>query len=300
MKHIFCRAGRLISFGVFVAACHFAVTAQAQTTSTTTVAPVTTLPAEYRVLDTSGNFVLTLPNNPSGRTRFRIGLFRVGQTEKLAETRRDFAIQNGALSASFHLEAPPGDYDLRILSDDNARTPLSIVATVTISGVRRAPGWWLFNGQPFVAADTKTDSAANVSTPNVSTPSATTPNVSNLNAPLFIAGLKRDFSNKPKAISRDILSNTLLQYRVLELPQLSEMSAPNYDFAALRTKIIAQMKDARKSGQRNLAGFELSLGVTNRNLIDADAKVVVGRLRRVLNEVAPAAALILTTCSTEA
>ncbi len=289
MKHLFRRAGRFASSGAFLFVGTFFVSllvapsqvAQAQTTIA--AAPTSaTLQSDRRVLDTSGNFVLSLTDSPFNSARFRIGLFRAGQTAKLAEERRDFTVQNGALSTQIHLEAPPGDYELRVLSDDQNRAPLSSPALVTVPGIRREPGWWLFNGQPFVTAS---DANTNISAPN---------------APLFIAGLKRDFGKKPKPISRNLAANTLLQYRVLELPPLSEISAPNYDSTALRLKVIGQINDARNSGQRNLTGFELPLGVTNPNLVNSDAKIVVGRLRQILNEVAPDAALIISTDSSEA
>ena len=284
MKHFSRRAGRLASFGAVVfTASLSALTARAQTisaTASTQVAPLATLTTDHRVLDASGDFVLTLENSPFNSARFRIGVFRAGQSTKLDEERRDFTVQSGALSTQVHLEAPPGDYQLRLLSDDKSRTPLSSPALVTVPGMRREPGWWLFNGQPFVAAGN-----APTSEPN---------------APLFLSGLKRDFSRKPKPISRNIAANTLLQYRVLELPPLSEISAPNYDFAVLRLKVIGQINDARNSGQRNLTGFELPLGIIKPNLVDADVKVMISRVRQILNEVAPDAALIFACDSVTA
>ncbi len=296
MKHISRRAERWLTFGALLSlscgvfAAPIIAPATAQTSSA--IAPSATLQADHRVLDASGAVVLTLNNSAFNTTRFRIGVFRVGQTARLAEVRRDFAVQNGALRTQIILDASPGDYELRLLSDDKARTIISSPALVTVAGVRREPGWWLFNGQPFVARDNGTST--------VSSSSASTSSASTSGAPLFIAGLKRDFGKNSKPISRTIQSNTLLQYRVLELPPLSEIAATNYDFMALRLKILNQIKEARTKGQRNLAGFELPLGVTNLNLINADAKTVISRLRQILNEVAPDAALTLTTSSTEA
>lgn len=279
MKYLSHRAARNFSLGAFFfVASVFAGApqiARAQNAPATTIPPISTLQSDHRVLDASGQFVLTLKNSPFASAKLRIGVFRVGQTQKLAETRRDFTLQNGELHANFQLNAPPGDYELRILGEDKNRTPLHLISTVvTVAGMRREPGWWLFNGQAFVTA---TDENSPTTSPN---------------APLFIAGLKRDFGKKPKPISRSFNSNETLQYRVLELPSLEILSDPKYDFAALKTKVVAQIDEARKNGACNLAGFELPLGVPNRTLLAADAKVVVGRVRQILNEVAPDAALI--------
>jgi len=301
MKHLSRRAERWLTFGALLSlscgvfAAPIIAPATAQTSAAIAPAAIAlsaTLQADHRVLDASGAVVLTLNNSAFNTTRFRIGVFRPGQTARLAEVRRDFAVQNGALRTQIALDAPPGDYELRLLSDDKARTIISSSALVTVAGVRREPGWWLFNGQPFVAQDN------GIST--VSTSGVSTSGVSTSGAPLFIAGLKRDFGKNSKPISRTIQSNTLLQYRVLELPPLSEIAATNYDFMALRLKIINQINEARANDQRNLAGFELPLGATNLHLVNADAKTVIGRLRQILSEVAPDAALIFTTRRAEA
>ena len=291
MKHPSRRAERWLTLGALLSlsfgVCVAPLSSANAQTSATPVAPSATafsatLQANNRVLDAQGNVVLTLSNSARNTTRFRIGVFRAGQTLKLAEVRRNFALQNGALRTQVVLDAPPGDYELRLVSDDKARTIISAPALVTVAGIRREPGWWLFNGQPFVA---RGNGVSTVSSPG---------------APLFLSGLKRDFGRKPKPISRTISANALLQYRVLELPPLSEMAAPNYDFAALRLKIINQINEARAAGQRNLAGFELPLAVTNQNLTEANASIVVGRVRQILNEVAPDAALIFAPTATMA
>jgi hypothetical protein len=294
MKHLSRRAERWLTFGALLSlscgafAAPIIAPATAQTSSA--IAPSATLQADHRVLDASGAVVLTLNNSAFNTTRFRIGVFRVGQTARLAEVRRDFAVQNGALRTQIILDAPPGDYELRLLSDDKARTIISTSALVTVAGVRREPGWWLFNGQPFVARDNGTST---VSSPNASTSSASTSG-----APLFIAGLKRDFGKNSKPISRTIQSNTLLQYRVLELPPLSEIAATNYDFMALRLKILNQIKEARTNGQRNLAGFETSANRSFPTLRQGGVANVARQLRQILNEVAPDAAIILTIDAT--
>jgi hypothetical protein len=205
----------------------------------------------------------------------RLALYEAGRPTPVAEIRRDFVVQNGQLRAAVQVEAAPGEYELRIVTQDKTRRPMSQAATFTVPGIRREPGWWLFNGSPFVASSNGTEPA-------------TSPN-----APLFIAGLKRDLNPKAKPISRNIYSSSLLAYRVLELPSLSEMTLGSYDFTALKTEVAALVNKARASGQRDLVGFELPIG---RYVLPSTANKVAtttARIRQIVNEVVPEAALIL-------
>jgi hypothetical protein len=69
---------------------------------------------------------------------------------RLADVQRDFTARNGVFTAQVTVQASPGRYEIRLVSNDRNRTPLSEPAPLVVPGIDREPGWWLLNGSPFV------------------------------------------------------------------------------------------------------------------------------------------------------
>jgi hypothetical protein len=65
------------------------------------------------------------PNFPLPTRRFRIGLFEAGRNVRVADVQRDFTLRNGVWSTQITVQADPGRYEVRLVSNDRGRTPLS-------------------------------------------------------------------------------------------------------------------------------------------------------------------------------
>jgi hypothetical protein len=257
--------------------------AAATASSRAVVAQAPVLQLSPSVLGADNVVTLTLPQNFTPSTnRFRIGLFEAGRNVRLADIQRNFTLRNGVFSAQMTVQVAPGHYEVRLVSNDRKRTPLSAPASLVVPGVSREPGWWLLNGWPFA------DSVENSDVPAGS-------DVAPANAPLFIPGLKRDLSGKSKKPTSNIRvpSDAALRWRVLALPDaLGQMVQPGYDFAALETHIRNQIREARARGQRNLLGMELRSSGDVPDDTSA-AFTTLRRVREILQRLAPEAALIL-------
>ena len=234
-----------------------------------------------RVLDNGVEATLTIPRAwlPNAN-KSCIALYESGRPAIVAEAKRTFETVGDSLRRVLRLEIAPGNYEIRLVRDDKTRTPFSPTVSFQINGLRREPGAWLFNGSMFVDADKTNDTDAQ-----------------NANAPLFIAGLKRDLGAKAKKISRNIYTNAPLSYRVLELPLRANLDAANFDFAAFQTRLQKQIADAQASGQRNYLGFVLTvnnlIGLRASTEIEKTAKRnAMTRIRQIISTVAPDAALI--------
>jgi hypothetical protein len=235
---------------------------------------VSALQISPSVLGPDNSVTLQLPPNfPLSTTRFRIGLFEAGHNTRIADVQRDFVLRNGVFSTQITVQADPGRYEVRLVSNDRNRTPISEPAPLLVPGIDREPGWWLLNGSPFVE-------------------SAEGNNVESPNAPLFIPGLKRDLSRRSKRPSGNIRvpSQSPLPWRLLALPSWSEMQRASFSFEALRAILSEQIAQARARGERNYLGFSLPARSVVRN---ATNEALVTRLRQVLQNVAPEAALVL-------
>jgi hypothetical protein len=231
------------------------------------------------VLGADNTVTLRLPQNfPLSTTRFRIGLFEAGRNVRVAEVQRDFTLRNGVFSAQITVQAAPGRYEVRLVSNDRNRTPFSAPAPLLVPGIDREPGWWLLNGSPFIQSAEQNGAAEPA------------------NAPLFVPGLKRDLSGKGKKPTANIRvpANAPLQWRVLDLQDsFSRMVTPGYDFAALETQIQNQIREARTRGERNLLGFALSSSGDVPDDTPA-AFTAMRRLREILQRAAPEAALVFS------
>jgi hypothetical protein len=228
------------------------------------------------------------PNYPLSNSRLRIGLFEGGRLTRVAEILRDFVVRDGRLQTTLTVQADPGWYDLRLITNDRAHTPFSQPAPLLVPGIRREPGWWLLNGTPFVERSRGTSAEASIVAPTVAP----------TNAPLFIPGLKRDLSKKPKKPSSAIpvSTNGPLEWKVLRLPSLRDMVAPGYNFAQLRATITQQIQEAQSRGERNYLGFELPTGIVAGvySELPANINATVNQVRQTLQAVAPGSALILS------
>ncbi len=228
------------------------------------------------VLGADGRVTLSLPPGavlPSPRVR--VGLFEAGRATRIADVTRQLTLVNGRWQTNVQVEADPGNYEFRLLTTNRAATPLTADApsdALTVPGVEHGPGFWLFNGAPWVHAMHNAPSSPDW--------------------PLFLPNLKRDFGRKAKAplATWRAPNNLYLSWRTLPVPTLREMLAPNYDFAALRSEVARRVQDAQAGGQRGFAGFSLPSG--NGAPLSANAANVLAQLRPLLDAAAPGAALI--------
>ena len=85
---------------------------------------------------------------PQPNDKVRLQVLLGGSTSVLDDERAN--VQNGLATA--RLEADPGTYDVRVVSNDKARTPLGSTRRFFIPGFKREVGRWLFNGSPVVYA----------------------------------------------------------------------------------------------------------------------------------------------------
>jgi len=83
---------------------------------------------------------------PPNADRPRLQLLISGTQTVLDDERAN--VQNGVAVA--RLEADPGTYDVRVVSNDRARTPLGISRRFLVPGFKREAGRWLFNGSAVV------------------------------------------------------------------------------------------------------------------------------------------------------
>lgn len=232
---------------------------------------------------------LRLPQGVAPGSRTRIAIFERNRPARLADVRREWSNAGGRWQTQLRVEADPGIYELRVLSDDKARTPLSLPANLLVPGIDREPGWWLFNGSPFVEVAPATSTPTDQST--LMPP-----------GPLFVPGLQRDLNRKSKSSNANILTPNAAAWRwkTVELPGLASMLAANYDWNGLRSQIQLKLEEARKQGERHLIGFstDASLAVEYGNTSTPsgpldDSRNAVLRVKQVLNVIAPEAALIL-------
>jgi len=79
---------------------------------------------------------------PPNADRPRLQLLLSGTSTVLDDERAN--VRDGVAVA--RLEADPGTYDVRVVSNDRARTPLGISRRFQIPGFKREAGRWLFNG----------------------------------------------------------------------------------------------------------------------------------------------------------
>ncbi len=251
-------------------------------TVTTTASLLAAPQIEPQVLRPGGAVTLTLSNFPLSTSRLRVGLFEAGRPARVADALRDFSLRDGRLQTTLTVEADPGRYELRLLSNDRARTPISQGAPLLVPGVDREPGWWLLNGSPFV----QTADAANAADASVAAP-LSAPVVA-ANAPLFIPGLKR--GGRKKELSRNVFvpSAAPLRWKTFELPPLEEMMAPGYNFAALRADLSRRIGEAQARGERNFVGFALPSPRLQRA-----NPAAINALRQIMQSLVPNAALIL-------
>lgn len=236
------------------------------------------------VLGADGQVTLGLPPGATlPSPRVRIGLFEAGREARVAEAKRELKHVNGRWQTTLQVEADPGNYEFRLLSNDRAATPLTADGpgdTLLVSGVERGAGFWLFNGAPWVYAGEQNATAS----PEL---------------PLFLPGLRRDFSRKAKApqSSWRAPGNASFVWRTLPLPALRAMLAPAYDFAALRSEVARRVQEAQNGGQRGFVGFSLAAG--SGAPLTANVANALAQLRPILDAAAPGAALIFEVDATQ-
>lgn len=240
------------------------------------------------VVPTDGTVTVSLPANfPMNNTRWRIGIWEHARPAYLGDIIRDFTVRDGGLRTTIRVEAAPGVYDLRLLTNDKRGAAVTQPVQITVPGIRREPGWWLINGSPFTRQNPALVGLGREAAPD------STSKVSV--APLFVPGLKRDLNAKAKDLTRDIMlpgGRTVL-WRVLSAGlSLEKMVATDFDFSGLRTQLQRNIQLARDKGESGYLGIGLVVGeLTPAQL--AAAPAAINKLRQAINEVAPDAALIL-------
>ncbi|HEX8833680.1 MAG TPA: hypothetical protein VF719_05740 [Abditibacteriaceae bacterium] len=256
--------------------------------------PLIDAPVFAPVLRPDGNLTVSLPANyPLNTSRLRIGIFEAGRPTRVADIEKDFVVANGGLQASVNIQAAPGAYEIRLLSGNKERTPISRPATLIVPGIDREPGWWLLNGSPF--SDASAGFFPFVADGTGLNPAAPKSAASNAATPFFIPGLRRDLGRKPKAPRGDIpvASNTPLSWKTFPL-FLSEMATPGYDFAAFQVILQKQISEAEARGERGFLGFQLGYQPSHSAVPTITTKIqTLTKLRTVLSVVAPEAALVL-------
>jgi hypothetical protein len=169
---------------------------------------------------------LRLPPGVVPPANARIGIFMAGTQAKLAELSRPFAASPNGQQTTLTLDAEPGLYDIRLLRGDKTRAPLTQSATVSVTGIDRESGWWLFNGSPVLVQN-----------------AAPAPG-----APLFWPGLKRSMNKSDKSRSANLRTNAPISWRTLSFPPLQEWLR---DAVAAR----AAAQNLLQSTSREGAGF---------------------------------------------
>ena len=213
----------------------------------------------------------------------RIGVFMAGTNARLTELSRPFVAGPNGLQATLSLDAEPGLYDIRLLRGDKSRAPLTQSARISVVGIDREPGWWLFNGSPILRA--ATTNAAPVA-----------------GVPFFLPTLKRSLSKSDKTRSANTGSNSVIGWRTLAWPSLAEWLR---DANAARESALGAARQARAAGQNGLAGCEMRAVAPNasassedaRALATADPQAIVRAVqaaRAAATSIAPEAALILS------
>ena len=225
------------------------------------------------------SFAANVADSPA-TVRLHVRLFEANRAARVADADRDFTRAGDVYQASFNLDAEPGAYEFRVMSDNRPRVVVSQAAPLLVAGVQRESGWWVLNGSPFVAssffAPGPVENRAQVAPA----------------APLFVSGLKRDLNPKAKKnrVSIRVAPQTF-HGQTLFLPPLGEIIKS--DPATMRGYITRLLSDAKAVGERNLLGFSLPAGTTNNALSPIAARNAMVQLRAIMNDLAPEAALIL-------
>lgn len=242
------------------------------------------------ILGAGGEVIISLPPNfPLSTSRLQVGLFEAGRPARVADIRRDFTVINGRLQTKLNIQASPGAYEIRLVSADKARQPISLGGSLLVTGIQRSPGWWLLDGSPF---PTDASSGIPVDLSQTAKP--------DLTVPFFFSGLKREAVNrKSKTATTSIpaLSTNRLAFKTFELPPLTQMTMPGFDLGKLRATLQKQLADAQAAGERGYLGFALPSNDRPENENDApneaSTKTALVSLKTLLNELQPDAALLL-------
>jgi hypothetical protein len=231
------------------------------------VAPSVLAPDEIVTLSLPMDANLTAPQSTL------VAIYERNRPGKLAESKRKWVLHNGRWSTQIKVDADPGFYELRVVSGDKKRTPISLSAELLVPGVVREAGTWLLNGSLVsIAPDA----------PNIdSNPSSD---------PLFFPELRRKANGKID--ERIIRTRTALPFRVLYTGTTLRLASPGFDFAAWREHVRGLVEDARQRNVRNMLGVVVRAPMLVRP--DNPAVAEAGRqMRQIVDEVAPGAALIL-------
>ena len=223
-----------------------------------------------------GTVILRLAPGVIPPQRVRIGLFEAGRLARVADVKRTFSVVNGRAQTELRVNADPGRYQWRLLTDDKARAPLTQSADLMVSGLERQFGWRLFNGSAIISR--AEDETVSTKTATGNTKAA---------AKLFLSGLKRNDRNDTK-----IPGAAPLTFQTLPVPL---NTPPDLDAAALRARLRDAVNDARAKNQHDLLGWSLVIDaakVSNETEI-ARWEQQWRLARAAINTVTPEAALFL-------
>lgn len=276
MKFSHLRRAALACF-VLASTCSAPPTLHAQTVAPN--APISlpktlpTLEATPNILSGDGGTVtLRLAPGVVPPPRVRIGLFEAGRLARVADVKRTFSIVNGRAQTELRVNADPGRYQWRLLTDDKARTPLTQSANLMVSGLERQFGWRLLNGSAIIARDEDEKAMANTKAA----------------AKLFLSGLKRNDRN-----DQPIPTVAPLNFQTLPVPV---NAPPDLDAAALRARLRDVVNNARAKNQRDVMGWSLVIDAAK---VGDEAEIARWEqqwrvARAAINNVTPEAALFLS------
>ncbi|HEX8551453.1 MAG TPA: hypothetical protein VF681_07830 [Abditibacteriaceae bacterium] len=262
-----------------VALAQFLADAGATSPTTLPPSPASTTPTAIPGTIKSGTRVAFLLSS-APPARARLALFEAGRAPVAAsiagevrrETRDWTRLADGRWQTNVQIEVAPGRYELRLLTDDKARTALPFApASLEVSGVARSAGWWLPGGSPFIRNAEKTD---------------TNP----AGRPLFIPNLKRVTGKKFDA--RDVALAGELPWKTYRLSIPAAAWQPNFDATEWRTQFKKGIDASRAAGESGVFGVSLSAETPPTNASSADAARVMTLVRSVVDGAAPEAALI--------
>lgn len=215
---------------------------------------------------------------PPNADKPRLQVLLAGSNTVLDDERAN--VQNGVAVA--RLEADPGLYDVRLVSNDKARTPLGALSRFQIPGFKREAGRWLFNGSPVVVEGTN--------------PAPTTS---------FVPNLRRDKKTKlpfSMATSGALKWRTAFVQFPVDTP-LDEVAtrqalraSPDANQNLLAVEVTPRQNTFPRDNRRRALSYspsEVLVGVPLSEQEVQQTKSNWSRLRSIVDEVAPSAALIL-------
>lgn len=231
-------------------------------------APLASLAVEPGVLGLDGALTIST-DTAEAANKLRIGIYERNRPNRIADAKVNLAGLNGRLTVALRLEADPGEYELRLLRDDKARTVVSQPARLQVPGAMRLPGWFLSGGSPFIGLP----------------PAGAAPE------PMFLNPLKRDIDGKGAKRANVLRTATPVTWKTLTV-------APPPVDSSLRARwhddLANWARDARQHGDGGYVGCRLKFASDwKASPTKTDIRFAISAVRAELTTVIPDAPLIL-------